>query len=120
MSNDKYKIGANVRKIRKQRDMTITQLSQTIGISVSFLSDMERGRNNPSIERLFEIANGLNVPVYELLGETPNSNISATPRTLEVISLIEGIESWSASDYDELISYLKAKNIARNQNTTND
>lgn len=38
-----------LRFVRKQKGMTLRQVADVIGKSVSFLSDIERGRTNPSL-----------------------------------------------------------------------
>lgn len=43
-------IAEKLRTIRKQRGYTLVKLSEKSGVSVSFLSDMERGRTLPSLK----------------------------------------------------------------------
>jgi len=62
-------IGERIKALRKENNMTLRELSKKIGISVSFLSDIENGRSNPSLERLKDIAEGLGTTVSYLLGE---------------------------------------------------
>lgn len=53
----------NLKYIRKQKKLTQEQLAQLIGISRPYLSEIERGRTNPSVKITLKIANVLNVPV---------------------------------------------------------
>jgi len=46
------KISAKLRELRKNNNLTLKELSQKSGISVSFISDIENSRRNPSIETL--------------------------------------------------------------------
>lgn len=62
-------VGQRIKALRKQQNMTLRELSQKVGISISFLSDIENGRSNPSLERLKEIAEALDTTVSYLLGE---------------------------------------------------
>ncbi len=50
------KLGERLREIRQQRGDTLLQVSRATGLSVSYLSDLERGRTNPSIETLEKLA----------------------------------------------------------------
>ncbi len=45
-----------LRKLREQHKLTITDLSQAVGIDVGNLSRMERGRQRASLERAQRIA----------------------------------------------------------------
>jgi transcriptional regulator with XRE-family HTH domain len=60
------KFGQRLREIRLSRRMSQEQFSETIGVSVDFLSLIERGRNAPSFETLDKIARRLRVSVADL------------------------------------------------------
>jgi transcriptional regulator with XRE-family HTH domain len=50
------KLGSRIRKHRLKRELTLEQLSKKSGLSKSFLSQIERGRAEPSITSLKKIA----------------------------------------------------------------
>lgn len=52
--------------VRLQRRMTQERFAEMLGISVDFLSLIERGRNAPSFENLERIAKRLRVSVADL------------------------------------------------------
>lgn len=54
-----------IREIRKERKMTLSDLSEKVGVSIAYLSDIERG-NRPGGETLNRIADALGVQVSEL------------------------------------------------------
>ncbi len=56
-------LGDDVRKLRKARGLSLTTLAQAIGRSVGFVSQLERGRSQPSIADLRAIAGALGVPL---------------------------------------------------------
>ncbi len=62
-------IGNNVKKIRKDRGLTIDELSIKANVSKSMISEIERGIRNPSITTLWNIANSLKIPLNYLLKE---------------------------------------------------
>lgn len=87
-------------------------------MSTSFLSDIENGRANPSLKRLTEIARGLEIPVSVLLGEFLKKEelcklFMITPEFEELLEYIRNYSDWSDSDRKELLTYLRAKEIAR-------
>lgn len=63
-------IGENIKRVRKEKRMTQKDLGEIIGISNTYLSDIEIGRTNPSIKTLKRIAKGLDVSYVELLKDT--------------------------------------------------
>ncbi|MCX5039242.1 XRE family transcriptional regulator [Streptomyces coelicoflavus] len=64
-------VGPRLRQLRKEREVTLTALSETTGISVSTLSRLESGLRRPSLELLLPIAQAHQVPLDELVGAPP-------------------------------------------------
>lgn len=66
-------IGSRIKAARKEKKLTLKEVSDLANISISFLSDIENGRSNPSLDRASDIARVLDVSVSFLLGEQNNS-----------------------------------------------
>lgn len=64
-------VGERIKQLRKEKNLTLRELAEKADISISFLSDIENGRSNPSLERLKAIAEALDTTVSYLLGERP-------------------------------------------------
>jgi transcriptional regulator with XRE-family HTH domain len=60
-------VGANVRTIRLANDMTQELLAVRSGVTRNVLADVEHGRRGLLYERLFDIADALDVESEELL-----------------------------------------------------
>lgn len=60
-------IALNLKELRTQRNLTLGQLSKLSGISKAMLSDLEKGGCNPTINTLWKLAKGLNVPYTRLM-----------------------------------------------------
>lgn len=60
------RFGQRVRWLRSEHGLTQEQLAERAGISVDFLSLIERGKSAPSFENLDELADALEVSVAEL------------------------------------------------------
>jgi transcriptional regulator with XRE-family HTH domain len=58
---DLPKFGSEIRGLRKQAGMTLAQLSKGSGLSVSFLSQVERDASNLSVTALYKVARALGV-----------------------------------------------------------
>lgn len=62
-------VGGKIHKLRKAQGKTLEQLAQVSGVSAGLLSQVERGRGNPSFSTLVQIAHGLGVSVARLVVE---------------------------------------------------
>ena len=61
-------VGPRLKRVRTQRDVTLTELAAKTGISKSTLSRLESGQRKPSLELLLPIAEAFRVPLDELVG----------------------------------------------------
>ena len=60
-------LGENVRRERLLQGLTQDELAVEAGMRRSYLSDLERGRRNPSVNALGRLARALKVEAAELL-----------------------------------------------------
>lgn len=60
-------LGENIKKAREKADKTQEEVAEEAGIHVSYLSRIERGVVNPSVEVLENIAKALKVKSAEIL-----------------------------------------------------
>jgi transcriptional regulator with XRE-family HTH domain len=60
-------VGRNVRRIRQQRGLTQEQLAELSGFSQQYISGLEKGRRNPTIVTLYELALVLAVSHIDLV-----------------------------------------------------
>ncbi|MBE9475969.1 MAG: cupin domain-containing protein [Proteobacteria bacterium] len=68
-SQNSNSLGADVRSIRKSRGITLIDMSENLGRSVGWMSQVERDISAPSINELREISNILNVPLSIFFGQ---------------------------------------------------
>ncbi|MFC6334261.1 helix-turn-helix domain-containing protein [Paenibacillus septentrionalis] len=59
-------VGDQIRSIRKIKGMTQEQLAERSGLSFSYISDVERGTRNISLESLGKIISALNVKPVQI------------------------------------------------------
>ena len=62
-------IGRNIRELRKQRNLTLKQMSRRTKLSVSLLSQIERAESSASVSSLFKVASALDVRITQLFGD---------------------------------------------------
>jgi len=60
-------IGTRIRSVRKQKGLTMQELSQRAKIQYNYLGDVERGDRNISIDILEKIVTALDIHLRELL-----------------------------------------------------
>lgn len=60
-------VGINIRRIRTERELSQEEVAYRVGIDVSYLGQIERGRRNPTIGVLGRITDALSVPLVGLL-----------------------------------------------------
>lgn len=111
-------IGTKIKTCRKAKKLSLKQLCEKTNnqISISFLSDIENGRSNPSLEKLKLIASVLDIRVSYFLDDTENSfnNIATSDKDfIPILELLNDFSSWSFEDKQELLYYLKAKKVLR-------
>ena len=67
-------LGKNIKFFRLRRQFSQADLAEKSGISITFLSNIERGNNYPQAGTLCNIANSLGVEAWELLKEENTIN----------------------------------------------
>jgi transcriptional regulator with XRE-family HTH domain len=63
-------IGVEVRRLRKDLDLTVAELGAAAGLSTGMLSKIENGSISPSLVTLGSLARALNVPISRLFSDT--------------------------------------------------
>ncbi len=61
-------IGDTIRTMRKEKELTLKQMSRRTGLSISLLSQIERAESSPSISSLYKIAVALDSRIQDLFG----------------------------------------------------
>ena len=95
-------VGAAVRRERSRAGMTLAELGAKTGLTISALSQIERGATDPSISALRRIARALDVPAFRLLigrhpvdsvlrrGARPRLSFSGQSVPYELVALLAG------------------------------
>lgn len=60
-------VGRNFARLRREKGLTQEQLEERSGFSQQYISGLERGRRNPTVVTLFELAQALSVSHVELI-----------------------------------------------------
>ncbi|WP_433479273.1 helix-turn-helix domain-containing protein [Spirillospora sp. CA-142024] len=68
-------LGARIQGLRRDRGLTLRRLAETADVSVSMLSSVERGQKAPTIVVLARIAEGLGVPLADLVAQPDEGQV---------------------------------------------
>ena len=69
-SNEVLKVfGETLRTIRKERNLSQTDLAYICCLDRTYISGLERGKRNPTLKVIAEIANKLEVSITELVSK---------------------------------------------------
>lgn len=66
-------IGIIIKRKRREKGLTLAQLAEKTGFSVSYLSLLEHGKNNPTVESLNKICYALDIMLSELISKLETS-----------------------------------------------
>ena len=83
--NNTYYIGSNIRAARMRADLTQEKMSEMIGVTPQYLSDLERGLVGTSIPTLIRICTELNVSSDFILFGKKNDSDTANSNLIEKI-----------------------------------
>lgn len=110
--------GEYIYRIRKERGYTLSQLADRVGISKSYLSNIERNiKQNPSIHIMEKIATALSIDINELLrqGSPDSENQVVDNEWAEVLKEFKktGIHKEQLQEYKILFEFIKWYNSQR-------
>jgi transcriptional regulator with XRE-family HTH domain len=71
-------IAGRLRALRAARGLSMAELARASGVSKAALSQLESGKGNPTIETLCALAGVLQVPLGELISQTPGRSVWVT------------------------------------------
>ena len=74
MAIDYYVIGERIKNARKAKNMTQDALSEKMGVSIAFLSRIERGSSQINLKRLSQICEILNITEGDILNGSSNNS----------------------------------------------
>jgi len=72
-------VGANLRRLRSQRNLSLERLAKASGVSRAMLGQIELHQSTPTINVLWKIARALNVPFSALMSRPSASHTKVLP-----------------------------------------
>lgn len=69
-------VGLNFARLRKDKGFTQERFAETSGFTQQYVSDLERGRRNPTVVTLFHLASALGVTPVDLVAQIDVTEIN--------------------------------------------
>lgn len=82
-------VGENIRRIRKDRGLTLKELGELVGVSEAYIRAYESGRRNPKPSSLEALANALGVNI-EVLSNSDFDGVKAMHKLFQVFRQYSG------------------------------
>ena len=107
-------ISKRIRSIREEYGYTLKDLYKLSGVSVSYISEIELGKKNPTYDILEKLANGFGISITKLIGkdEVIINNIKKLIGNMEISQFVKevnkktGINAFDEEDINAYISGL--------------
>ncbi len=84
-------VGAVLKRLRKDKQLSLEDLSKISGVSKLTLGNIERGETNPTLGMLWKISKSLSVPLMELFAAENSVSLS---RAGQGLSIAEEGRNW--------------------------
>ena len=97
-------VGRKIRKLRKERKLTQTELSTRIGIQQPDLSRMEKGQYRVSLDTLFKILAEFDMGIGEFFEEMNRDSFTARD-----VQLVREFKTLPGEDQREVEGFIKFK-----------
>lgn len=100
-------LGARIRELRVERRLSQERLAELMSANVTYISSVERGRENPTLEFLTKVADALDVDLADLFAF---AWLQMTERDLRK-KLRAMIDKADLGGLRELLALMKARNL---------
>jgi len=95
-------VGRKIKRLRKERRLTQTELSSRIGIQQSDLSRMEKGEYRVSLDTLFKILAEFDVTIGEFFDDLSRETFS--PREVKMVREFKSLAPEAQREVEDLIA----------------
>ncbi len=105
-------IGSQIRALRRDQHLSLREVAEKAGVSISHLSQVESGKTNPSVSSLARIATALSIPMDRLLAyEMTNGTTGQTGENHRGDTSGNSHEAFSNGDRPDKASSIQRRQI---------
>ena len=102
-------IGSRLRRLRKERHLSQTELARQIGIQQSDLSRMEKGEYRVSLENLFKILGVLELDITQFFEAESSRTVARQPLSQQDMQAMHLLRQLSPAARQEVQEFLEFK-----------
>ncbi|WGF37761.1 MULTISPECIES: helix-turn-helix transcriptional regulator [Lysinibacillus] len=102
------RVGMNIRAIRKAQKLTIDELAEMCDFQAPYLSDVERGERNITLQTLTKILDALQVDAASVLIPETRAHDDSPSNRNEILNLL--INTLEDKDVDDIRMLLNVSN----------
>ncbi len=84
--NKKELLGLRIKEIRKRKGLSQEEVAEKAETSPNYLSRMERGTENPTLDMLIKISEALKVEIWEIFDFSHQENSKVLKETLRKLA----------------------------------
>ena len=77
-------LGLRIRYYRKEKHITQEKLAEICNLHPTYIGQLERGEKNATVESMYRIAKGLNIPISKLLENVEQMEIGSEIIPLDI------------------------------------
>lgn len=77
-------LGMRIRYYRKEKHITQEKLAEVCNLHPTYIGQLERGEKNATVESIYRIAKGLNIPISKLLENMEYLENKSSDTSLEI------------------------------------
>lgn len=103
-------VGPKIRKLRKHRKLTQTELAERIGIQQSDLSRMEKGEYRISLDTLFKILAEFDLSIGEFFDGVHREAMS--PRDVQFLRQVRKLPETAQKEVEEFVAFKRSHDPA--------
>lgn len=75
-------IGSRIKHLRKSKRLSQEELSEKVGMSSKYLSSIELGKENPTLDTFMKLAQALNIEIFELFNYAQDKTLQESRKLL--------------------------------------
>jgi transcriptional regulator with XRE-family HTH domain len=103
-------VGRKIRQLRKEHNLTQTELSARIGIQQSDLSRMEKGEYRVSLDTLFRILAEFEVTMAQFFDDQAPEQAATLPaRDLQLLTELHQLDQESLREVEDFVAFKRAQ-----------
>ncbi len=82
VDNLRLLLGLKLKRLRQDRGASLKEIAQSAGVSVSYLSEIEKGKKYPKTDKLIDLARALGVPFDDLVSQRVDEPLRALKQAI--------------------------------------